>query len=216
MALEILNSVSEADGCKSWDFVDTTGAYNDPDNLTGYGAPNTASSAVTGATIYILPYGYTTGWLFTFTILTNEITACTVTSPAGVVTNIFSDLESVVFPFTTADPFVIIGEWLGFGEDSELTSSVYNFEYKITGAAFEHVTDTDEVITCQVCCCVRNAEANLDATDCECQDEKVDKAARADIWLQSAAWAMEDGDRDRAYANLMYAKELCEGKCANC
>lgn len=216
MALELKLLLDEEDGCKSWNFIDDTGAYNATENPTGYGAPNTASSAVTGATIYVLPYGYTTGWLFTFTIATNVITACTVTDPAGTVTNIFADLESTVFPFTEADPFVIISDWLGMGEDSELTSSVYHFDYGISGTTFNHDTSEDMTIVCQICCCVRNAGTDLKGADCECEDEKVDKAAEAAIYLQTSDWAMENSEPDKAYTLLMRAKELCEGKCGSC
>lgn len=218
MALELSHTVEEQEDCEQWHFIDDTGTYNATTNPTGYGSPNTASSAVTKATLYILPYGYTTGYLFTFTIAAGVITACTVTAPDGTVTTITADLEYTAFPFSEAEPFVIIGEWLGMGEDSEITSSVYNFEYEISGSSFIHNDEDDHVIVCQVCCCVESAASELDATDCdcECEQEKMDKAVDSRMWLDSAVWAMENGEPDKSYANLMRAKELCEGGCKSC
>lgn len=220
MALDLQSSITESDGCKKWEFVDSTGAYDATDNTGGYGTPNIASTSVTTATIYVLPYGYTAGYTFTFTISSGTITACTVTDPNSVVTNIFADLTSTVFPFSEADPFVIIADWLGFGEDSEFTAGAYYFEYTISGTSFSYTSSSDNLMVCQVCCCIANMIADLDAGDCECQNDKIEKATRAQIWLDAAIWAMEDGGNvsnvTQAQTNLMAAKQLCEGGCANC
>ena len=217
MALILSHTNTEQDGCLLWHFVDNTGTYNVTTNVGGYGTPNLASSAVTSATLYILPYGYATGWTFTFTIVTNVITACSVTSPSAVVTIITTDLVNTIFPFTEATPFVINNEWFEGEADSEIASSTYYFEYNVTNGTDTYTSSADRVIVCQVCCCVRNAEADLDATDCECQNSKVESAMRGQIFLDSAIWAMEDGDVEKSYANLMFAKKLCEGNgCSNC
>ncbi len=48
MALELKIEVTErAANCAGFTVADTTGVYNDPDNLTGYGAPNPERSAFT-------------------------------------------------------------------------------------------------------------------------------------------------------------------------
>jgi hypothetical protein len=218
MAFELKSEpIEEQDGCKEWYFIDGTGNYNATDNLTGFGAPNIASADVTQATIYILPYGYTTGWLLTFTIVSNVITAATSTAPDGTIANILSQLTSTVFPFSETDPLVIIGEWLGMGEDSQITSSVYNIEYVITGPSFvQYSTSRDELIVCTVCCCVRNAASDLQGGDCKCQDEKIENAMRAEINLQAAIWAIENAESDKAQTLLLEAKRLCEGKCNGC
>lgn len=218
MALEILFEVEESEDCLEWDLTDTTGAYNVTTNPTGYGSPNTASSAIVSAIINVLPYGETVPTIFTLTIATNVVTAATWTAPDGTVTNILADLAYTVFPFTEAAPFTIYGEWMGNGADSELTSGAYNFEYIIatSGGALTYNTDIDQLITCQVCCCVRSAAVDLDASDCKCNKEKVDKAVRASIFLDSAIWAMENAEVEKAVANLNQAHDICSGNCVNC
>ncbi len=217
MSLILEHTIEENDdGCLTWDFVDSTGAYVAVTNVGGYGTPNVASSAITSATILIIPHGYTTGYTFTFTIASNVITACTVTAPDGTITTITADLTSTVFPFTTADPFVIIGEWLGYGEDSQITSSTYYFEYNVTDGSATYTSSADRVIVCQVCCCVRNAQADLDATECSCESPTIEKVMRSQMFLDSAIWAMENGEVEKSYTNLMAAKTLCEGGCQSC
>ena len=202
--MELSHLVEEQEGCTQWHFIDDsdwTGVHNED---------------VTEATITILPYGSTVGYLFTFTITSNIISDLTVTAPNGTITNIFSTLTDYTYPFTVTEPFVIIGEWLGFGVDSELQSSVYNFLYTAYVDPFTYVSTSDEVIVCQVCCCVNNAAASLEATDCDCQTNNLNTAVNSRIFLDSSIWAMENGDPDKSYANLMFAKSLCEGKCKTC
>lgn len=216
MALILEHEVSEQVDCTKWDFIITSGDYNATTNPGGFGAPNVASTAITSATLEVKPYGYTTGWLFTFTIVSGSVTACTVTSPDGTVTNIFADLEYTSFPFSEAEPFVINNEWFGGEADSELTSSAYYFELNISDGTDTYTSSSDELIVCSICCCVRNSAADLDARDCGCGDSKIEKAARARIFLDAAIYAMENGEVDQSYANLMKAKDYCEGKCTNC
>lgn len=218
MALEIAFTVTESDDCLEWDVVDSTGNYNVTTTPGGYGAPNTASSAIVSVIINVLPYGETVPTIFTLTVATNVVTAATWTAPDGTVTNILADLAYTVFPFTEAAPFTIYGEWMGNGEDSELTAGAYNFEYIIatSGGALTYNTDIDQLITCQVCCCVRSAAVDLDATDCKCNKDKVDKAVRASIFLDSAIWAMENAEIEKSVNNLAMAKAICSGECKNC
>lgn len=217
MALDLKQDLEEQDGCTTWNWWDATGTYDASTNTGGYGPPNATSGAMTSATLEVLPYGYETGWLFTFTLVTGNVTECTVTNPSGTVTDIFADLVNTAFPFTEALPFVINNEWFDGETDSEITSSTYYFEYNVSNGVDTYTSSADRVIVCQVCCCVRNAEADLDATDCECQNAKVETAMRGQLFLDSAIWAMENGEVEKSYANLMFAKKLCEGSgCSNC
>ena len=105
---------------------------------------------------------------------------------------------------------------LGNGADSQITFGAYDIEYNITDGTNVYVSTSEELIVCQVCCCVKNAAADLEVTDCSCQDGKADKAYMSKIYLDSAIFAMENGDVTKAVTNLNYAKELCEGKCKTC
>ncbi len=55
MALEITGRTCE--GCDGFTITDTTGLYNDPDNLTGYGIPNTITQP-SGFDTYVLKVWY--------------------------------------------------------------------------------------------------------------------------------------------------------------
>ncbi len=213
MSLILDQSIDEQSGCQEWHFVDETGSYSS-DNTGGYGSPNLASSAVTSATILVLQNGFTSGYTFTFTIASNVITAATLTGPNGDITTITSDLTSTVFPFTTVYPFVIIADWLGFGVDSQFVSDGYYIEYNITDGTTTYTSSRDELITCLTCCCVRTMVSNL--TDCSCEDEALQKATKAQIFLDSAVWAMENGEVDKSVNNLNVAKALCGDTNCNC
>ena len=213
---ELSHDIEEQEGCKEIILWDDSGTYNATTNPTGYGAPNIASADVTEATILITPYGSTVGYLFTLTIVTNVITDAIVTDINGTVTNILADLTWDVFPFTETKPFIITGALLGNGADSQITFGAYDIEYNITDGTNVYVSTSEELIVCQVCCCVKNAAADLEVTDCSCQDGKADKAYMSKIYLDSAIFAMENGDVTKAVTNLNYAKELCEGKCKTC
>jgi hypothetical protein len=209
--------IQENSGCKTINFIDNTGVYHATTNPSGYGAPNFDDADVVLAVIKVTPYGFTTGYTYTLTISANVITDATVTAPDGAVTNIFADLTWDVFPFTSTKPFIITGDHLGFGTDSQIPFGAYDIEYTVTDLNdIAAATSSEELIVCQVCCCVRSAKSDLKVTDCSCQDDKLDRATKADIYLQSAIWAMEFGDVTNAVANLKYANELCEGKCKTC
>lgn len=218
MALETSITISETTGCQEWAIVDSSGNYSvvAPINLTGYGAPNLASSAVTSATISVYKYGETVPYIFTFTIASNVITAATLTTPASVVTSIFSLLTATVFPFSTASPFVLIADWLGYGTDSSFTSGAFYVEYNVTDGTTNYTTSVDQLMICTTDCCIRGMQADLDSRGCGCSEAEMDKAMKAKMWLSSAIWAMEQGDIDKSQANLLFAQSLCEGNCGNC
>ncbi len=219
MALEIKNILDESDDdlCKSWNFWDDSGNYNAITNTTGYGAPNLAKSAITGSTLTIIPFGYTTGYLLTFTVVNLVVTAATATAPNGTVTNILADLATTTFPFTEDEPLVIISDWLGMGEDSELTSSAYNLTYTVNDVTPTTYTSvSDELIVCQVWVLTHNRAADLASGSCDCEGEEIELAMRAQMMLDSAVAAMENGDVEKSQANLTYSKELATTKCKGC
>lgn len=217
MALEHKFEIEEQEGCKEIYFVDSTGDYDVTLNPTGYGTPNLGSDAIVAVQVIITPYGDAVGYTFDFTVVTNIITVATVTAPDGTVTDILADLVSTAWPWIVdVNPLIIIGDYLGFGTDSEITSGGFNIEYIIDEGAEQFSFDEDHLIACQVCCCVRNAAADLEATNCECQAEKLNNAINAQIFFDAAVWATEGGEIDKGVANLAMAKKLCEGKCTNC
>ncbi len=215
MAFELSCEVEESDDCKSWDFIDNTGVYNVTTNPTGYGSPNVASTAIILATIDLYFYGSTVPYTFTFTIASGTITACTVTPPSGTAVSIFADLAFTSFPFSEAAPFTILPEWIGLAEGASMTYGAIHIDYNVNNGSINYSTDLDELISCSVCCCITNMEADLDARE-GCTGEAINNAMMARIWLDSAVYAMEQEDVDKAQANLLYAQQLCTGGCPGC
>lgn len=218
MGLEISNILEEtAEDCTSWHFWDTTGTYDSGTNPGGYGAPNVEATDIEDAVLIVTPYGWTNGYVFHFSITNLSITDATVTAPDGTVTNIFSDLATKTFPFTEAEPFIIISDYMEMGTDEEITSSAYHLEYSVNDSTDSYYYESDELIVCQVWNCTHNQQADLDAEDCQCENgSTIELAMKAQIMLDSAIYAMENGDVEKSQSNLVYAKELCDGKCKNC
>lgn len=216
---ELKHYIEEQDGCKKIYFVDSTGTFNEvvdgETNTTGYESLVTSDS-ITSASITITPYGYTSGYVFDFVIATNVITDATVTDPNGVVTNIFADLLFDTFPFSADKPFIILNEWLGGEEDSEFPFGQYDIEYNVSDGTDTYTSSSENLVVCTVCCCVNNAASNLEATDCECQNDALDKASNLRMFLDAAIYAAENGEMDKARNLLTTANDLCQGKCTNC
>lgn len=53
MSLQIKFTIPLGDNCKSFTLTETTGVYNNPDNLTGWGTPNPTSSDINYATVSV-------------------------------------------------------------------------------------------------------------------------------------------------------------------
>jgi len=214
MALENFITITENDGCQSINFIISTGSYNATTNPGGFGVPNPASSVMTSMTILVLPYGFTAGYTFTFTLSSNVITAATSTAPNGTITDIYSSLTSTVFPFSSDAPFVITGAMLGYGTSSQIPSDCFYFEMNMSDGTTTYTATLDYLTTCVACCCVRTMEAALDG-DCDCEADNVKSAARGRILLNCAIWAMEDNSVDKAHTIINKVTEIC-GKNCNC
>lgn len=218
---ELEHYIDEVSGCKLLHFIDSSGTFNETidgvTNTTGYATGGLVDSAdIVTATIEIIPYGYASGYLFSFEITANEITAATVTDPNGVVTDIFALLSFTVFPFTSDEPFIINNEWLGGEADSEIPFGQYDIEYNVSDGVSTYTSSSENLVVCTVCCCVDNAASDLEATDCNCQNDKLEKAIKSRIFLDGAIYAAQNGEMDKARNLLTLAQELCEGKCTNC
>lgn len=219
MSLILQHAYEEQDNCQDIYFWDDTGTYAGGSNEGGYGTPNIASTAVTQALLKIYAYGAETPTLFTFTVSSGTITAATITPPSGTATSILADMDSVVFPFTEALPFVITGAYLedSDDEDTEVVSDAYYTEYSVTDGTNTYVSTSDDLFSCAACCCVATAKKELNANDCKCNTTKVMNATYAGVYLDSAIAAMEQEEVDKAHNNIVYAKELCTGDgCSNC
>lgn len=214
MALLPQYTIDQSTACSYIDYIDNTGVYSDPTNLTGYGAPNPTKASVTKYILNILQPEATIPYIFTFTIVNLVITACTKTDPAGVVTNIYADLISTVFPFTAANPFRIQADDLGGTEGDSIADGVYNAAISLTSTGPATVTnDADFLLQCVVCKCKDQKFAALSPADCNCECGKIDKLMSIDAFIQAANSAMDVGYSEQAQINITKAADLCSGNC---
>lgn len=213
MALVPKYSIDQATSCVYMDYIDATGSYS-VSNTEGYGAPNPTAASVITYVLSILQPEATLPYIYTFTIVNLVITDCTQTTPAGVVTNIYADLLSTVFPFTAADPFRITSEMLGESSTDSLPDGVYNAAISLTSTGPATVTnDADFLLQCVVCKCKDQKFAALSPADCNCECGKIEKLMAIDSFIQSANSAMDVGYSAEAQINITKAADLCSGNC---
>jgi hypothetical protein len=213
MALLPKYTITQSTDCSYIYYIDSTGSYSEL-NPEGYGAPNPTAASVITYVLEILQPEATIPFTFTFTIVNLVITACTQTDPDGTVTNIYADLLSTVFPFTSTYPFKITGEMLTGEEDSLLDDGVYNADISLTSTGPATVTnDQDFLLQCQVCKCKDQKFAELSPADCNCECGKIEKLMSIDAFIQAANSAMDVGYSAEAQVNITKAADLCEGDC---
>lgn len=218
--VKIATSIS-SDGL-SFILNDITGNYSGT-NTGGYNAPNIPSADVTQVLVRIYQYGQTIPTLLTFTVLSNIITAATLTTPAGIVTNILSDLASTVWPFDNITPYnlTITNVYLGFAATDKITDQVWTFSYEISGSyfgsdspvPFDLITSVDLLVNCTTCCCIKKMAANLKPDCCSCGNNLM-QYLKAKAMLESAQASADIGQYDSAQCALIKASELCN--CKNC
>lgn len=220
MAVELQFSVKEIDGCKSIQAWDSTGDYNALTNPNGWGAPNRDSSTVKTSYFRFYPEGYTIPILFTFTNEANAMTEAIITFVDGTTLDIFNDITNQVFPIVEASEFIIKGEWLGFTEGNIPSGAWYmEYEAKNDGDSpplFDYVASVDQLFVCATCCCIQNMKANIEPGKCECDDDKIWNLMRAQVYLDSAIWAMEQGEVEISKVNHAQAKAICEKSGCGC
>jgi len=143
MALQLKFTVENGNDCKSIIFTETTGAYNNPNNLTGWGSPNAAIADVDTATLSIEN-------LTTLTVY-DDITI-TPSSSNGETTITTQDLE-------------ISGVSIG---DVTLPDGLYQFTYTVTmdnETVYEQ--EVKSLFLCESCCKIKKLASEVDV-DCNC------------------------------------------------
>ncbi len=218
MALLLGFSLDENAGCRSIDFIETTGLYNVTTNPGGFGAPNATINSVTQVLINVYPQGYTIPILLDVTIVTGTVTALTITLPGGVATAFSLTGLNLTYPWISTLPFIITGEMLNGAVDSELNFGVYNVDYSAyAGATLLDQTNIEGLVTCQVDRAVKNAQGALDVDcACDCNDPAFNSAYKSRVFLDSAKYSMENAEPVKAGLTLRYAYDLAIGKCKSC
>lgn len=216
-------SATITSGGLSFTFNDTTGVFNNPNNLGGYGGGvNIPSSSVTLVKVRVYQYRQTIPTLLTFTVLTNVITAATLTTPSGTVTNILANLASTVWPFDNITPhnLTITNVYLGFAATQQISDQVWTFSYEVSGVdsaiPFDLITSIDELIDCSADCCIKKMGATLALGCCDCNDGQLMQYFRAKAMLFAANDAADMGQYDAAQNALIKAQDFCNSSCKTC
>lgn len=212
MALVLAETVEPQDGCRGFEFNDSTGVYNATTNPGGYNTPNPDSTIVNLATINFYAPNSTIPYSFVFEIETGNIASVILTAPDGTETTVTSSFTDYSFPFED----MLFDETLfGFEENDSVTDGVWTVEYLIeTEEQDSFNTTTYPLVTCTACCCITKMFVNL--TDCGCSDDAIVKAQNADAKLKAAIYAANLGMMDEAQANIDKANEICNGNCGSC
>lgn len=143
MALQLKFTVTLGDDCKSFIFTETTGAYNNPDNLGGYGAPNLTLVSVNTAKL-------------TVENLTTDVTYDDI--------NITPSDSNDTTTITTED-LEIDGASIG---DTTLPDGQYCFIYTIVSkASVTYQQTVKKVFLCESCCIIKTKACDIDL-ECGC------------------------------------------------
>ena len=147
MALQLKFTVPLASNCKGFVFTENTGAYNNPNNLTGWGSPNVALADVDTATLSVEN-------------LTTEVTYDDLDiTPSSTVGN-----ETA---FTTED-LEIDGVSIG---NVTLPDGLYCFTYTIvTNSAVTYQQTVKMLFLCESCCKIKTKACEIDL-QCGCCNE---------------------------------------------
>lgn len=218
--IDLSGSICVKDGCTKLTFSDTTGfkvtecTCDQNDNgygLTGGIALNDVTSAVLNAYYPEMD----TAYKFTFTIVNHVITAATLTDINGIVTNIYADLVSTVFPLTDFE-ITLPAYGVTF---PKLTDGIINWDYTIDGVSgatpFSYTTSDGTLSDCNINCCIEKSYLDLD-TSCGCLNDKIKKIINSEIFLNAANYAISVGQESKTNEFVALANQFCESNCKDC
>jgi len=189
MPLKTVLSVSSCDSCTSKSFVlkDLTLPYNDIANLTGWGGPNQAISAIVTSTLQV-------------------------TSPSGVVSafiDVIADLPSV----DDNDSYTYVPEDNGQAWED----GIWLFDWVVKGTFGGNPTynlaSKSILSTCVVKCCVQKLSATMSGCGC---GNGGSKAVDAFLTYESIHAAYCCGNHERAKYLLGKLQDLCNNNCKGC
>lgn len=145
--------------CKDVLFNDTTGVYNNPGNLGGYGVQNAESTDITFATIDIKKSTWDKSIVVTYAISSGSITGATVTDQFGNVRDVFPFISNTAFPFVSQnlDSMILYGT----SEKDNLETGTYFVTYTVGFGIFTFVSQSWNFFVCQYNSCVEEAGIRL-------------------------------------------------------
>ena len=189
MGLQLDFNIRQSDNTKELRFTETTGLYNAVSNPGGYGVLNDLPAAATIVTLKITP-------------------------PGGVEVPI--DMLIPVSGFPTFDKnveYIVKGQDLGIGTDSNLPDGVWNVTYEVTTPGeVSMVTDIQKIfISARARCCVNNMLCDVDL--CDCDGTQLAQALEASAYLQVAKACGGCGDSVKFTDTLKIISNYCNKCC---
>ncbi len=197
MALKLKFTVANGSNCKSIIFTETTGAYNNPDNITGWGTPNPSIGDVTYSKLKI--ENLTTSTIYDLINITPNSTNSSTTINT-------SDLK-------------IAGVSIG---DVTLPDGLYEFTYhvKVNSLRTEYTSIVKSLFLCESCCKIKKLATDVDL-DCGCCNddcsEKIWKFLEAHTLYKALQWSGVCGSETEINSNIQSLQDyLININCKNC
>lgn len=162
--------LTTSDACDALYLSDITGTVGVDDNVDGYGVSGgPAVNDVDTVTVLCTYNSAGTYITYVFTVANGVITACTLAIQTGTPADIFAELTSTAWPFTTTTPFNLFGDY-GVTVPA-FTDEIFTVEYTIEGDVsavdFDFSTIENKAIVCNAQCCVDKKFLDIDWS-CEC------------------------------------------------
>ena len=222
MAVSPLNltiALTTDSACTALYVADVTGVVGTDGNTDGYdisGGPS--HDDVTTCTVVCTYNSAGTYITYEFTLVNHAITACTLAIQAGTPADIFSELTSTAWPFTTTTPFNLFGD---YGVSiPEFIDEIYTVEYTIEGEvtleAFTFDTLANKSVVCASQCCIDKKFLGIDWS-CECASEEIKKAMYGQALINNVLAAEDQtGDLSAGIGALNKVKSVCDSTEGGC
>jgi len=213
----VTKALSTNGSCTGLFLADITGVVGVNNNVDGYGiSGGPTTDDVTTVKVELIYNNLNTSITYAFTLVNSVITAATLTIEAGTPANIFSQLTSTAWPFTTTLPFNLFGDY-GVNIPS-FDDDIYSVNYTISGTVpdtFEIEAVKDKEVTCIVQCCIDKKFVDID-WNCDCADDKSKNAQLGQSYINTIVAATRIGDLSAGLIALNKAKVLCGNNDGGC
>jgi hypothetical protein len=194
MALIPKISLCLKSGCKDLIFSETTGVYNNPSNLGGYGVPNPTLADINSAIL-------------------------TVTDPNDVIYTI--DLYATgIFPKSN-DLYEYTIPLADIGNPTNIIDGTWTFTYTLIDISNNtYIASKTYYFTCNVECCINALLVDIDYSECDCEDDKtnklkIDNYNKSKAILDSIKYAIACNNTSVLENLMAIANKLCN-KNFNC
>jgi len=183
--------ICQSNTCDLLTFVETTGVYNNPSNLTGWGSPNATLGSVTSAELEIT---LASGNSYTIDLLA---------------TGYFpTDDTTFEYELTNSD--------FGYTDGAKIDDQIITFVYTVVANGTTYTQTVYRAFYCQVQCCVYSMFKDLNVTCDACLQSKT-KAIDAYLLLKGLIYSANCGNTTNFNSQLATLQKLClNNSCQNC